>query len=131
MRLINFFLLALFGLFSVGAGFASDPPPAKSAIPPTGSTGLKFPPSDGMAIERFRMPLRAESFPDDSIIVGRSTLPTHRMDSSPVCYAMRTYRMTRVSPHSDVTETAGYAECEPSLQYSVKDAGAETMPAPR
>jgi hypothetical protein len=131
MRLINFFLLALFGLVAVGAGFASDPPPAKSALPSTGFTGFKFPPSEGMAIERFRMPLRSESFPDDSIIIGPYTFPTNGMDSAPVCYVMRTYRMTRVSPHSDVTETAGYAECEPSRQYSVKDAGAETVPAPR
>ena len=54
------------------------------------------------------------------------------MDSSPVCYAMRTYRMARVSPHSDVTETAGYAKCEPSLKYSVKDAGVgERLPLAR
>jgi hypothetical protein len=131
MRLMYFPLLALFGLVAVGAGFASDPPSAKSAIPSTGFTGFKFPPSEGMAIERFRMPLRPESFPDDSIVIGHSTLPTKRMDPSPVCYAMRTYRMSRVSPHSDVTEIAGYTECEPSPQYSVKDAGAQTMPVPR
>jgi hypothetical protein len=131
MRVINFFLLVLFGLVSVGAGFASDPPPAESAIPSTGFTGLKFPPSEGMAIERFRMPVRSDSFPGDSIVVGHYTLPANRRDSSPVCYAMRTYRMARVSPHSDVTETAGYAECEPSLKYSVKDAGAGGAPPPR
>jgi hypothetical protein len=123
MRLIHFPLLALCGLVSLGAGFASDPPSAKSAIPSTGFTALKFSPSEGMAIERFRMPVRSKSFPDDSIVIGHSTLPTKRIDSSPVCYAMRTYRMTRVGPHSDVTEIAGYVECEPSLQYSVKDAG--------
>jgi hypothetical protein len=123
MRVINFFLLVLFGLVSLGAGFASDPPPAKSAIPSTSFTGLKFPPTEGMAVERFRMPLRADFFPGNSRVVGQSTLPGRRLDSSPVCYAMRTYRMTRVSPHSDVTEMAGYAKCEPSLQYSVKDAG--------
>jgi hypothetical protein len=130
MRVINFFLLVLFGLVSLGAGFASDPPPAKSAVPSTGFAGLNFPPAEGMAIERFRMPLRADSFPGNSMVVGHSTLPSRRLDSSPVpvCYAMRTYRMTRVSPHSDVTEMAGYAKCEPSLQYSVKDAGGTPPP---
>jgi hypothetical protein len=131
MRVIRFFLLALFGLVSVGAGFAGDPPPAKSAIPSTGFAGLKFPPAEGMAIERFRMPVRSDSFPGDSMVGGRSTFPANGRDSSPVCYAMRTYRMARVSPHSDVTEAAGYAECEPSLKYSVKDADAGGTPPPR
>jgi hypothetical protein len=131
MRVINFFLLVLFGLVSAGAGFAADPPPAKSAFPSTGFTGLRFPPSEGMAIEQFHMPVRADAFPSDSIVVGRYLLPSNRMDSSPVCYAMRTYRMARVSPHSDVTETAGYAECEPSRKYSVKDAGVRETPPPR
>jgi len=131
MRVINFFLLLLFGLVSVGAGFAADPPPAKFAIPSTGFTGLRFPPSEGMAIERFRMPVRSDALAGDSIVVGRYSLPSNRMDSSPVCYRMRTYRMARVSPHSDVTETAGYAECEPSLKYSVKDAGVGETPPPR
>jgi hypothetical protein len=130
LRVINFFLLVLFGLVSASAGFAADPPPAKSAFPSTGFTGLRFPPSEGMAIEQFHMPVRADAFPSDSIVVGRYLLPSNRMDSSPVCYAMRTYRMERVSPHSDVTETAGYAECEPSRKYSVEDAGVgETPPA--
>jgi len=132
MRVINFFLLVLFGLVSVGAGFATDPPPpAKSAFPPTGFTGLRFPPSEGMAIERFPMPMRSDALAGDSIVVGRYLLPSHRMDSSPVCYRMRTYRMARVSPHSDVTETAGYAECQPSLRYSVKDAGVGETLSPR
>ena len=84
-----------------------------------------------MAIERFRKPVRSDAFPSDSIVVGRYLLPSNRMDSSPVCYAMRTYRMERVSPHSDVTETVGYAEREPSRKYSVKDAGAGETPHAR
>jgi hypothetical protein len=147
MRVINFFLLVLFGLVSVGAGFATDPPPAKSAIPSTGFTGLRFPPSESMAIERFRMPVSSDALPGDSIVVGPYYLPGNRMDSSPagtvwlsprpgpapgICYRMRTYRMERVSPHSDVTEPAGYAECEPGLKYSVKDAvGVGETPPPR
>jgi hypothetical protein len=132
MRVINFFLLLLLGLVSVGAGFATDPPPAKSAIPSSGFSGLRFPPSEGMAIERFRMHVPADFLAVDSIAVGRYySIPGDRMDSSPVCYAMRTYRMARVSPHSDVTETAGYAECEPSRKYSVKDAGVRETPPPR
>ena len=131
MRVINFFLLLLFGLVSGGAGFATDPPPAKSAIPSTGFTGLRFPPSEGMAIERFRMHVPSDFFAGDSIVVGHYKFPSNRLDSSPVCYAMRTYRMARVSPHSDVTETAGYAECEPSLKYSVKDAIVGETPPPR
>jgi hypothetical protein len=126
MRVLSFFLLVLFALVSVSAGFATDPPPAKSRIPSTGFNRLRFPPSEGMAIERFRMPMRLDALPAASIVVG----PSNRMDSSPVCYAMRTYRMARVSPQSDVTEPAGYAVCEPSLKYSVKDAGVgETPPA--
>jgi hypothetical protein len=81
-----------------------------------------------MAIEQFHMPVRSDAFPSDSIVVGRYLLPSNRMDSSPACYAMRAYRMERVSPHSDVTETAGYAECEPSRKYSVKDAGVGDTP---
>jgi hypothetical protein len=85
-----------------------------------------------MAIERFRMHVPADFLAGDSIAVGRYYyLPGDRMDSPPVCYAMRTYRMARVSPHSDVTESAGYAECEPSLKYSVRDAGAGGAPPPR
>jgi hypothetical protein len=131
MRVTNFFVLVIMGLVSVGAGFATDPPPAKSAVPSTGFAGRRFPPSEGMAIERFRMHVPSDFFAGNTPVLGRYYLPGHRLDSSPVCYAMRTYRMARVSPHSDVTESAGYAECEPSLQYSVKDAGVGEAPPAR
>jgi hypothetical protein len=44
-----------------------------------------------------------------------------------VCYSLRTYRVTRDHPRSDITSPAGYSECETATQFHMKVVGNEAM----
>lgn len=76
-------------------------------------------PSNGLASE-FRMPLPADSSPDTRRLAGFPIQPATRQNQ--VCYAMRTYRVTRIAPDSDAVQPSGSTTCQPSSTYSVKNA---------
>lgn len=41
----------------------------------------------------------------------------------PNCYRIRTYRVTREDPESDVTRPAGYSSCQPGALFGLKIVG--------
>jgi hypothetical protein len=130
MRVTNLLLLLL-GLVSVGAGVARAQTPAKPAAPSTTFDFLRSQPAEGVAIERFRMPFHQNFLPGFALPRNRATFTLNGVQPAPICYAMRTYKMTRVSPDSDVMEPAGYVKCEPSVKYSIRNADeGEKPPAP-
>ena len=61
-----------------------------------------------------------------------SKLQTPKLESSPrayepeqndeVCLSMRSYRVKRDDPKSDLTRLAGYSECQPAARFQMKTA---------
>jgi hypothetical protein len=47
------------------------------------------------------------------------------------CYSIRSYRVTRDDPQSDMTRPAGYSTCQPSTKFQVKEAGERQEIVPR
>ena len=45
------------------------------------------------------------------------------------CYAMRSYRIKRDNPDSDVTSFAGYSTCQAATEFQAKSAGGLIFPA--
>jgi hypothetical protein len=43
-------------------------------------------------------------------------------EQTSTCFYIRTYRMKREDPQSDITTPAGYSECQPSAGLQLKDA---------
>jgi hypothetical protein len=43
------------------------------------------------------------------------------------CYSIRTYRVTRDDPQSDITRPAGYSECETAGRFQMKVVGNEAV----
>jgi hypothetical protein len=69
------------------------------------------------------------SLPEKTLATERYQLRRHRgsewnlgnrTDGEPVCYLMRSYRVAREEPDSDVVEPAGFTLCEPNSRYSMK-----------
>ena len=49
--------------------------------------------------------------------------------SRDACYAMRSYRIKRDNPDSDVTSFAGYSTCQAATEFQAKSAGGLIFPA--
>jgi len=45
------------------------------------------------------------------------------LTSEATCYSLRTYRVTRDDPESDVTRPAGYSTCQPAAGFHLEDVG--------
>lgn len=53
--------------------------------------------------------------------LGRFLKPeTAPEDSASICYSIRTYRMKRDDPQTDVTRPDGYSTCQPATRFAVK-----------
>jgi len=52
-------------------------------------------------------------------------------ENQPVCYTLRTYRVTRESPNSDSTRPAGYSTCPRASRFQFKTAVDTREIAPR
>ena len=64
----------------------------------------KFQPSQGFPLRRFLKPDNAQE------------------DSASTCYSIRSYRMKRDDPQTDVTRPDGYSTCQPASRFGVKSA---------
>lgn len=51
----------------------------------------------------------------------RDHFPALAQDDA-ACYSIRSYRVTRDNPGSDLTRPAGYSECQPAARFQVKTA---------
>jgi len=52
----------------------------------------------------------------------RSLVEPFRPEATSVCFYIRTYRVKRDDPQSDITTPAGYSECQPDTRLELQDA---------
>ncbi len=113
-------LLALPLLMSIcGAPIVAQSSPATSPLPQLLPTRPQDEPA-GIRFDQFRW-----SYPWDGVnpsyivppLVSRVTTLKRE------CYYLRTYRVTRDDPKSDVTRPADSSICQPAARFDLKDAG--------
>jgi hypothetical protein len=72
----------------------------------------------GIRVDQFRLPQDGINPPN---IIRQSQFPVTVLTPEAICYSIRTYRVTRVDPESDVTRSAGSSTCEPATWFGPKD----------
>lgn len=80
------------------------------------------PQDNQVGIRAYQFRLHREGF-DQSRMLHPRWFRAPILISYATCYSLRTYRVTRDDPESDVTRPVGYSTCQPAARFQVKDAG--------
>jgi hypothetical protein len=109
---------------------------ASATLPP--QVKLPSDSSDRILVEQFRLPAKPLLDSHDGTFAGLSPnelqpsqgFPLRRFlkpdtaqeDWASTCYSIRSYRMKRDDPQTDVTRPDGYSTCQPASRFGVKSA---------
>jgi hypothetical protein len=121
--------------------------PSVAQTPPASDSAALLPPvklhsdsSDRIRVDQFRLPSeplldsdsrehtaaglsRNDLQPSQGFPLGHFLKPdTVPEDLAATCYSMRSYRVKRDDPQTDVTRPAGYSTCQPATRFAVKSA---------
>ena len=113
-------LLLLLLISICGAPVAAQSSPENNPVPqflPRRPLGEQA----GIRVDRFQLSPHREGINPWRIIPPpefRASIPT----SDAACYSIRTYRVTRDDPGSDLTRPAGYSICQPAARFDLKAA---------
>jgi len=121
---------------NIPGSFDSEP---LGALPPDAVASIRLipiqPPMD-IDIDRLNLPYAKP----ETARAGRhdwntdvpSQLRKHaRAREDATCLSIRSYRVTRDDPGSDVTRPVGYSTCQPATKFQVKEAGERQEVVPR
>ena len=119
MRVIGLLLISCLCLVSICAGQNSNPSQAAPTTEAALAAPVVFPNSP-----------YADSVDQSSRIrrLGRFFAKSFDSDE-PTCYAMRTYTVARVHPHSDETRPARYTTCPKAWKFDLRNADATVRDA--
>jgi len=111
------------------AQVAAQSSPGKKAVPTRPQLdGLVAPPEfrvnvPAREVDGLELDQRSELLSKLQAPELESYPPTSELEQDDgVCLSLRTYRVTRDDPKSDVTRSAGYSECQPAARFQMKTA---------